>query len=138
MDFFPTILAAAGVSLPSDRAIDGLDLRPVLDQTGSLNRDTLYWHAPHYRLLRSTDGEVYTVSPNSAIRCGDWKLIRYYETTSQNAEACNAAEYELFDLENDISETTNLAQREPRKLAELKARLEAWLEEVNARLPENP
>ncbi|HID24239.1 MAG TPA: DUF4976 domain-containing protein, partial [Planctomycetaceae bacterium] len=72
-DFYPTILELAGAACDHQRnaALDGRSLLPLLkDPQFDLDRDTLYWHYPHY---------YPTTSPVSAIRKGDWKLLHYYE-----------------------------------------------------------
>jgi arylsulfatase A len=117
IDFFPTISEAAGVALPSGPVIDGVSLVPVLKQTGSLNRDALYWHFPHYR---EPD-----IPPYSIIRRGDWKLIKRYEGPA----------FELYNLADDIGETNDLYETMPEKVEELEADLTAWLEETGAKLP---
>lgn len=69
IDFFPTLLKAAGVK--SSAKVDGTDLTPVLDGSKKdLNR-RLYWHYPHY----SNQGG----KPAGALRQGKWKLIQNYE-----------------------------------------------------------
>ncbi len=121
VDYFPTICRAAGVSLAAGRAIDGVDLRPVLGGTGKLNRDAIYWHFPHYRHR--------DVPPYSIIRAGDWKLIKRYD----------GRQFELFNLADDLSETTDLADKMPEKVKELDAKLTAFLTEAGAKLPKpNP
>ena len=121
VDFFPTICQAAGVSLPEDRDIDGESLMPLLTRTGSLSRDALFWHFPHYR---GRD-----VVPYSIIRRGRWKLIKRYQ----------GRPFELFDLENDLSERHDLAEDKLHLVRQLDARLMAWLQKVGARMPKpNP
>ena len=44
MDLFTTAAALAGAEIPSDRTIDGLDLRPVLFGTGESPRKTLLYY----------------------------------------------------------------------------------------------
>ena len=116
-DYFPTILAAAGVKPPPRRAIDGEDLKPVLAGTGKLKRDAIYWHFPHYRSR--------TIPPYSIIREGPWKLIKRYDGTR----------FELFNLEKDLSETTDLAERMPDKVKQLDAKLTAFLKSSGAKIP---
>jgi len=121
VDYFPTICRAAGVSLPAGRTIDGVDLRPVLDGTGKLDRDAIYWHFPHYRHR--------DVPPYSIIRAGDWKLIKRYD----------GKRFELFNLADDLSETTDLSDKMPEKVKELDTRLKAFLKDAGAKLPKpNP
>ena len=63
----------AGLDPPPDSAVDGLSLTPVLDGSGGLNRDTLYWHYPHYHHMG--------YQPASAVRMADYKLIEWHEAT---------------------------------------------------------
>ena len=121
IDLFPTILDSADVALPDDRPIDGLTLLSHLKSGGetAVERDDLFWHFPHYR---------HAPGPYSIIRRDHWKLIKFWEGT-----------YELFDLENDLGETTNLADQMPDKVKELDAALLERLEADGARLPKpNP
>ena len=120
VDYFPTILAAAGVEPPAGRAIDGECLQPLLRQTGGLKRKSIFWHFPHYR------GRIV---PYSIIRRGDWKLLKRYE----------GAPFELFNLAADIGETKDVAQEMPEKVKSLDAELTAWLKHAGAKMPKkNP
>ena len=124
VDYYPTILEIAGVGgdASHNTEVDGLSLTPVLgDPNASLNRDALYWHYPHYHPGGST--------PHSAIRAGDWRLVEFFED----------GQSELYNLNDDIGEANDLAGEMPEKVAELKAKLAAWREEVGAQMPtENP
>ncbi len=117
MDYFPTICEAAGLPMPSDRVIDGENLMPVLTRTGVPKRDALYWHFPHYRRE--------DVVPYSIVRTGPWKLIKRYEGNP----------FELYNLEDDLSEQHDLAGNLPEKVRELDGMLTSWLESVGAKLP---
>jgi len=122
VDYFPTICEAAGVPLPRDRDIDGVSLLGHLKSGGAkkLDRESLYWHFPHYR------GDVV---PYSIIRTGDWKLIKRYEGKT----------FELFNLNSDLSEKDDLSQTMPEKVKELDAKLTDWLRAAGAKLPKpNP
>ena len=117
MDLLPTLLDAAGIELPDDVALDGLNLRPLLsDPSRKLERDALFFHYPHY---------YSTTTPVSAVRSGDWKLLEYYED--------NRAE--LFDLKNDLGETTDLAKQQPDRTAQLRRQLHRWRDAVDAQEP---
>jgi arylsulfatase A-like enzyme len=116
-DYLPTICATAGIESSAFEETDGLNLLPHILQGRQLPRDAIFWHFPHYR---GAD-----VVPYSIIRKGEWKLIKRYQ----------GSEFELFNLKNDLSETRELSERYPEKVAELNADLEAWLKEVGARMP---
>jgi len=104
-DFYPTILAQAGIEMAKENIIDGTDLSPLLSGSETLNRDAIFWHYPHYH------GSGWT--PGAAIRQGNWKLIEFYETEH----------LELYDLSTDIEEQKNLALEHPEKVASLQKKL---------------
>jgi arylsulfatase A-like enzyme len=113
IDFFPTLLAACGAM--SNARPDGVNLMPVL-KGGSVEREALFWHYPHY----SNQGG----RPGGAIRAGDYKLIEFYEDGRR----------ELFDLKKDVGETRNLSEDKPEVVRALSERLAAWRKEVEARM----
>lgn len=116
-DFFPTLLAMAGVSVPGSHAVDGESLVPLLKQSGPLTRDALYWHYPHYHPGGAT--------PYGAIREGDFRLVEFYEDSR----------VELYNLKDDIGETKDLAAAMPDKAKALRQKLEAWRTRVGAQMP---
>ncbi len=65
------------------------------------------------------------MTPASAVRDGDWKLIHYYEGDRR----------ELFNLANDPGETSNLATALPARTQALQAKLNTWRQETNAKAP---
>ena len=120
VDYFPTVLAAAGVEPPAGRAIDGESLLGVLRGTGRPKRDAIYWHFPHYR------GRIF---PYSIVRAGDWKLIKRYDGRA----------FELYNLKDDLSEKADLSEKMPEKVKALDAKLVAWLKHTGAKVPKpNP
>ena len=114
-DFYPTILAVTGQKPEPHQHVDGENLVPLLTGTGPLERDTLYWHYPHYNRHPSS-------FPSGAIRAGRWKMIEDYET----------GQLSLYDLNNDIAESKNLSQENPAKVTELYGKLKAWRQQVGA------
>ena len=116
-DFYPTILEMANISRKKQQHRDGKSLVPLLKQAGTLERDALYWHYPHY----SNQGG----KPSAAIRQGNYKLIEWYE---QN-------KVELYDLDKDIGEHDNLVRQKPEKAKELQQKLHQWQRDVDAKLP---
>ena len=115
-DFFPTLLAAAGVRPGNPEMLDGVNLLPMLTQNEMPDRDALFWHYPHF-------------SPRafSAVRAGRWKLLEFFEETGVRPE--------LYDLANDLGEKSDLSQEEPERVRELQSRLAAWRNSVGAKLP---
>lgn len=117
-DFYPTLLEMAGLPLLPEQHVDGVSLVPLLRGGGSLDREALFWHFPHYANQGGT--------PGSSIRMGDYKLIEFFED----------GRLELYNLRDDLSETTNLAGDEPQRAREMLERLAAWRRDVQARIPQ--
>jgi arylsulfatase A-like enzyme len=120
-DFYPTMLAMAGLPLRPRQHCDGVSLVPLLKRSGRLRREAIYWHYPHY----GNQGG----SPGGAVRAGDWKLIEFFED----------GRVELYNLKDDIGEKKDLSARMPAKADELRAMLHRWRRSVDARMPKpNP
>ncbi len=116
MDLAATILDAAGAPL-SGESLDGVSLRGLL--TGeSFDRDALYWHYPHWAFHKAN-------RPGSALRRGEYKLIRHHDDNS----------LELYNLDSDESEQENLAESTPGLATELDAQLTRWLQQTGAAMP---
>jgi arylsulfatase A-like enzyme len=116
-DFYPTMLEMAGLPLKPKQHIDGVTLVPLLKGKKSLPRKAVFWHYPHY----GNQGG----SPGGAVLAGDYKLIEFYEDNR----------LELYNLKKDIGEKNNLADKMPRKAAELHKMLTAWRKDVDAQMP---
>lgn len=117
VDFYPTILETAQFKDMPNHNVDGVSLVPLLKQTGTINRDVLYWHYPHYHPFGAT--------PYGAIRKGDFKLIEFYEDNH----------IELYNLKEDVGESINLAVKMTEKANELRLMLHNWRKSVNAQMP---
>jgi len=100
LDVMPTILSAAGASLRPDRVYDGKNMLPVLRRE---TKKTLH------KALFFCDG-----ADQWAVRAGKWKLIS------------RKGSLELYNLVLDISETKNLASKEPDLLRQLKELYDKW------------
>ena len=125
VDFFPTLMDAAG-SPATDLKIDGESLVTLLKQTGSLQRDAIYWHYPHYHKL--------AMAPGGAIREGRYKLIEWFENSVGGVN--KTRQIELFDLEADISEQHNIAAQHPERAQRLWTKLQNWRRSVAAQVME--
>jgi len=129
-DVFSTILAIAGIPLPDDRTIDGVDIRPVFAEKELTRPVPLYWR----NHLARADIHV-------ALRDGEWKILG-------NA---SLDKFQLYHIEKDWQEKFDLVYSNPEKLAELKKMLlavhaqvekegpsEWWRNETPRRKPRKP
>jgi arylsulfatase A-like enzyme len=120
IDCAPTMLALAGLPIPS--AIQGRDLTPLIwGKKVPWREDWFYEHA-------YTEKDRY-IPKSQGVRTNQWKYIRYVDQ-NPNFE-------QLFDLENDRLESTNLAEdpAQAETLNYLRERLSYW----TSRLPnQNP
>jgi len=119
-DFMPTFCDLLGVSEPPD--MDGASLLPYLKTGNDFPQRSHFWNFPHY----------HNGPPCAVIRNGKWKLIEWYEP-SLTGKTDTA--YELYDLENDPGETTNLAGTHKSKTIALAGELQKWREDVGAQVP---
>jgi arylsulfatase A len=118
VDYLPTLCAIAGIkSLPED--VDGISIQEeILDpESGRFAERPLYWHYPHFSNQLGR--------PAGAVRLGQYKLVELYEN----------GKLELYDLENDISESVDLSEKMPGKVDELFRLLKDWRKSVDANMP---
>lgn len=119
-DFYPTILELTGATGTAghNKNVDGVSIVPLLKQPqAQLDRTDIFWHYPHYHSCGAT--------PYSAIRSGDWRLIEFFEDNH----------VELYNLKDDLSETTDLAASKPKLAIQLRSKLHAWRKFVDAQMP---
>ena len=130
IDLYPTFLEMTGTTPPAGYTLDGVSLVPLLkNANASLDRDAIFWHFPAYLQGKGDPhGGPFRTTPAGAIRMGDWKLIEWFET----------GRLELYNLENDLSETRNLAESHPQELKRLHDAMTKWRKDVNAPVPTTP
>lgn len=116
-DFYPTLLSMLNLPAIPEQHVDGRNFVPAL-RGESYERGPVYWHFPHY----SNHGYQ---SPGGAIRDGRYKLLEYYENGS----------LQLFDLQTDPGEQNDLAEAQPGLAKRLRAQLQRWREQVDAKMP---
>ena len=126
VDFYPTILEMTGLKPKPGHILDGESILPLLKHTGKLKREAIFCHFPHGFGARSPAATY--------VRKGDWKLIRVYDTSAAFPDP-----FMLFNLRDDIGETTDLAARMPAKVKELDALIDRFLADTKALVPKpNP
>ena len=128
VDWLPTLLDAAGATAPDDHTVDGVSLLPLL--RGEVLPDrALFWHAPLYDLR-------WGATPSAVIRRGDWKLIEYFgDRFDVRGNYVPGRHVDLFNLRDDLAETTNLANEQPHRRDQLLGELHELIAGCNCGLP---
>ena len=100
LDVVPTVVAAAGGTMPADGEVDGVNLLPHLrGESTRPPHDALFWR----------------MGRQSAVRAGDWKLVKRGDGPAK-----------LYNLASDVGETTDLAGEHPEKVRQLGAAYREW------------
>jgi len=123
IDFYPTILAMAGVKPKSGQIIDGINLVPFLEGKNKKVHDEIYCHFPHS--VPATKNIAST-----SVRKGDYKLIKFYADNPDQTDR-----YELYNLKKDIGEKNNLAEKYPDIVKKLDKLIVQHLKDTNAIVP---
>ena len=119
LDLLPTFATLCGFKVPDDRVIDGVDQTSLLlgtDPKGK--RDTFIYttHASRAKNIYAANG----------IRRGKWKYLRAKQVIEGYAQIQRDEVPELYDLESDLGETTNLAAKHPDIVEKLENELTLW------------
>ncbi len=110
LEILPTLVSAAGASLPAGVKMDGFDMLPVLQKKAPSPRREMFWQRRGDR----------------AARVGNWKWME-----SEKGGG-------LYDLASDLGEQRDLAKEQPEKLGQVKARFAAWRKEMDESEPRGP
>lgn len=121
-DLYPTIMQMLDQPIPAYQKVDGESILPLLHQTGSLERNAIFWHYPHYHPGGAT--------PYSAVRAGEYRLVYFYETRHN----------ELYQIKKDgqpldIGEMENLNDRRKSITKYMMERLNDWVKDTKAQMP---
>ncbi|MCL5128545.1 sulfatase-like hydrolase/transferase [Algibacter sp. L4_22] len=126
LDFLPTFTELAGAELPK-RTLDGQSIKSFLD-SGKLTREKpLIW--AFYDAINER---------RVAMRSGDWKIMgrldvnneelphihNLYDGNEEFVKSAKLTDFVLFNLKNDISESENLALKEPEVFKKIKTEFE--------------
>ena len=142
LDLLPTLCEIADIDPPQDRAIDGASFLPLLKGEPIRRTTPLYWHFHQSREIQNR--------PKVAMRIGAWKLLAtltgpriepYADIRTVDQQVIKSAEldtFELYNLKDDIGETTDRANSEPERLAEMSAKLQEMFHEVQDESPTWP
>jgi len=151
-DWFPTLLAMAGIEIPSDVNLDGHNILPTLRGEVPDIPPRRFWQWNRYTPL---------ITSNAAMRDGDWKLVRprIAETmwvSRQDLTMDRALKYEperyddirrdpeperqvpeppppeLYNIAKDPLEQHDLAAQEEARVRRMLSDLETWFAQVDA------
>jgi len=104
MDILPTVMDIVGVDISKQRKFDGISIKNhLLNQTNMPERQVFFGHEPRF---------------GTALRDGHWKMLTKGDVI------------ELYDLNKDIKEINNIADKYPKRTKEMKAAIEKWKLEV--------
>ena len=110
LELVPTLLAAAGSSVPDGVKLDGFDMLPVLCGEAKSSRNEMFWQ-------RRAD---------KAARVGNWKWL-------ESAKGSG-----LYDVNTDIGETRDLSREKPEVVKMLQEKFTQWQSEMDASEPRGP
>jgi len=115
MDLLPSICALAGAKLPAGYTPDGLDMSAAfLGKAAPVRPQPVMWE--YGRHAGCFPGLKKDKSPHLAIRDGDWKLL-------MNADG---SDLQLYNLQADVAEQTNVADKHANIVKRLSQQLLAW------------
>ena len=111
MELMPTLGAMTGVAIPKKtKPLDGKNIWPAIKTGAASPVDSYYW----------------ALSFDDALRTDRWKAKRYCDRT------------ELYDLNNDPGETTDVSTKYPDVLADMTAKMERWVDNMQIALSHRP
>ncbi|MGJ8639856.1 MAG: sulfatase-like hydrolase/transferase [Opitutaceae bacterium] len=113
-DVFATVLDVCGISLPTDRVIDGTSMVPAFAGKSVDRKVPMFWRTH----VSGPDDRV-------AMRIGDWKIVGDETLT----------EFKLFNIPKDHQETNDLATKMPEKTEEMTGILLNLWSEIEAEGP---
>ena len=124
IDFYPTLLALAGVKASKQKdVVDGISILPLLSGSGALPKRPIFTHFPRKKQVGVPVG-------GSSVRLGKYKLYRLYGFNDDASD-----KYELYDLAVDIQERNDLAATLPKIRNSMISLLDEWLDDTGALVP---
>ncbi|MGB7324526.1 MAG: sulfatase [Rubripirellula sp.] len=123
IDFYPTLLEMLSIDPRPEQSFDGISIAPAL-QGGELSRDAIFTFFPH------SPGIPDWLPPAVSVHQGQWKLIRIFHGGDNGDHR-----YKLFNLNDDVGETQNLAAMLPERVRQMDALIQRHLDDTNAVCP---
>jgi len=110
LDMFPTLMAMTGSAMPETRPLDGRNVWPALRDRTASPVESVYW----------------VWHDQDAVRTAEWKLHRFFNHD------------ELYDMQRDENEATNVAAAHPDVVRSLAATMDRWAASLGAALSHRP
>ncbi len=110
LDMFPTLMAMTDSKMPETRPLDGRNIWPALRENTASPVESYYW------VWRDCD----------VIRTAQWKLHRYF------------GRFELYDINKDEIEATNVAEANPDVVKSLVTNMDTWADSIGVALSHQP
>jgi hypothetical protein len=127
IDLFPTLLDLCNVKTPEGPKVDGVTLRPLLENADSRGwpERTLFTHNP----INETNKFP------GAVRTQRYRLVREIKGpaggSSAHANDASATAWQLYDMHSDPGETKNIAAKHPDIVQQLSERYDAWFADIS-------
>lgn len=118
-DILPTLCQLAGIAVPSDRPMDGIDAFAAFQHKKVEHKDSLIWFYPHY-------GDTYFRMPQMSMRKDNYTIIGWLPEKEDSTNlwdwfATNDPQkLELYDLTVDPSQMNNISTKNPEIVAIMK------------------
>lgn len=124
VDLLPTLADIAGVTPPSD--VDGVSVRDWItgERRGPVVHPPLYWERPPANDQNLDGGPPSPLVYTTAMRWGRFKAVRHAPGGDPTVPDA-AARLELYDLEADPAETTDVSAEHPEVVARFQERMRA-------------
>jgi arylsulfatase A-like enzyme len=117
IDLFPTLLDLCGVKAPTEIKVDGVTLRPLLE-----NADARAW--PKRTLFTHNPADETNKFPG-AVRTQRHRLV------CENMDPASTTPWQLYDMENDPAETKDIAAEHPEIVKQLSELYDAWFADIS-------
>ncbi|HBJ85153.1 MAG TPA: hypothetical protein DDZ88_15030, partial [Verrucomicrobiales bacterium] len=128
IDLYPTLLDLCGVKAPSGPKIDGVSLRPLLE-----NENASAWPE---RVLFTHNPIDETNKYPGAVRTQRHRLVREIKGPAGGSKAkandTSATPWQLYDMENDPGQKQDIAAKHPELVKELAAKYDAWFADISS------
>lgn len=122
IDVFPTFAELSGAKIPDTVKLDGRSLVPLLTNPAAPWDDrTLFTHVGRWEKGKAAQAKYQAC----AVRTSQYRLVHPFK---------KGVGWELYDISKDPGETTNLADKLPDVVQDLRGRLDRWWDEIQPEL----